>query len=217
VQQAVDTTEIDECAVIGEVLDDALDDSALFEVLEQLFTLFAVLGLDNRAAGNDNVVALLVELDDLELEILVLEVGGIADRADIDERARQEAADLAEVDGKTALDLAGDAPVDDLFVVVGFLEFDPGVMALGLFTRQAGCAEAVLDGVQRDFNLVTDGNFEVTVGVQKLFLRDDSLGLETGIHDNEIIAEIDDGTHDHRAGFEIEVGYTLFKEFCKAF
>jgi hypothetical protein len=112
VQQAVDTTEVDECAVVGQVLDDALDDCALFEILEQLFTLFTVLCLDNCTARNDNVVALLVELDDLEFEVLVFEVRGIANRADIDKRARQEAADLAEVDGETALDLAGDAAVE---------------------------------------------------------------------------------------------------------
>src|SRR5690606_34064311 len=70
VQQAVDTAEIDERAVIGEVFDDALQNGAFLEVLQQLLALGAVLFLDDRAPRDDDVVATLVELDDLELERL---------------------------------------------------------------------------------------------------------------------------------------------------
>ena len=41
VQQAVDAAEVDERAVLGEVLDDALDDRAFLQALEQLFALRA--------------------------------------------------------------------------------------------------------------------------------------------------------------------------------
>ena len=69
VQQAVDAAEVDERAVVGEVLDHALDDRAFLQLVEQLRALGAVFLLDDRAARHD-VVALLVELDDLELEVL---------------------------------------------------------------------------------------------------------------------------------------------------
>ena len=68
VQQAVDAAEVDERAVVGEVLDHALDDRAFLQLLEQLGALGAVFLLDDRATRHDDVVALLVELDDLELE-----------------------------------------------------------------------------------------------------------------------------------------------------
>ena len=91
VQQAVDAAEVDERAVIGEVLDDALEDRAFLQLLEQLLALDAVLALDHRTAGDDDVVALAVELDELELEFLAFEVGRVAHRAHVDQRARQEA------------------------------------------------------------------------------------------------------------------------------
>ncbi len=64
VQEAIDAAEVDERAVIGEVLDDALDDSTFLQTLEQLFALLGEFTLDHRATRNDDVVALAVELDD---------------------------------------------------------------------------------------------------------------------------------------------------------
>src|SRR5690606_9846200 len=87
VQQAVDAAEIDERTVVGQVLDDALQHRAFLERLEQLLALGTVLLLDDRAARHDDVVAPLIELDDLELERLTLERDGIADRTYVDERA----------------------------------------------------------------------------------------------------------------------------------
>ncbi len=102
VQQAVDAAEVHERAVVGEVLDDALEHRALLQVLQQRLALGAVLVLDDRAPRHDHVVALLVELDDLELERLAFERGRIADRAHVDERARQERANEVDVDGEAA-------------------------------------------------------------------------------------------------------------------
>src|SRR5690606_25331358 len=68
VQQAVHAAQVDERAVVGEVLDDTLDLLAFLQGFQQGFALGAVLGFQDTAAGNDNVVALLVQLDDLELE-----------------------------------------------------------------------------------------------------------------------------------------------------
>src|SRR5690606_8156666 len=74
VQQAVDATQVDERTVVGEVLDHALQHGALDQLLHQLLALFRVLALDHRTAGDDDVVALAVELDELELQLLALEV-----------------------------------------------------------------------------------------------------------------------------------------------
>src|SRR5262249_41499453 len=66
VQQAVDAAEIDERTVVGDVLDDALHDGALFQRLQQLGALFAHARLDDCAAREHDVIALAIELDDLE-------------------------------------------------------------------------------------------------------------------------------------------------------
>jgi hypothetical protein len=91
VQQAVDAAEVDERTVVGEVLDHALDDRAFLQLVEQLAALGAVFLLDDRAARDDDVVALLVELDDLELERLALEVARVAHGAHVHERTGRNA------------------------------------------------------------------------------------------------------------------------------
>src|SRR5262249_3427464 len=105
VQEAIDAAEVDERTVIGEVL----DDRAFLQALEQLFALLGELALDDRTARDDDVVALAIELDDLELELFAFEIGRIAHGAHVDERARQECADVLDVDSEAALDLAGNA------------------------------------------------------------------------------------------------------------
>ena len=66
VQQAVDAAEIDERAVVGDVLDHAVDDLALFEVLHQLLALLGAGLFQHGAAGDDDVAAAAIHLEDLE-------------------------------------------------------------------------------------------------------------------------------------------------------
>jgi hypothetical protein len=83
VEQTVDAAEIQEGAVVGQVLDDTLDLHAFFQVLQQGIALGAVFLFHHGAAGDDDIVALAVELDDLEFLLLAFEVGGVAHRAHI--------------------------------------------------------------------------------------------------------------------------------------
>ncbi len=143
VQQAVDAAEVHERTVIGEVLDDALDDGAFLQLVEQLRALGAVFLLHDRTTRNDDVVALLVELDDLELVDLAFEVARIAHGAHIDERTRQERTDEFDLDGEAALDAAVDEAGDDLALLERRLEALPGAGPLGLLARQARFTGAV--------------------------------------------------------------------------
>jgi hypothetical protein len=117
VQQAVDAAEVDECAVVGDVLDDALDDGAFLEVLEQLLALFAHGGFEHGTARHHDVVALAVELDDLELEFLPsYGVVSLTGRISTSEPGRKARMPL-DHDGQAALDLAGDGALDQGAVV----------------------------------------------------------------------------------------------------
>ena len=135
VQQAIDAAEVDERAVVGEVLDRALDHRAFLQVVHERRALGGEFLLHDRAARDHDVIALLVELDDLELERLALEVGGIAHRAHVDQRARQERAYVLDLDREAALHAAGDDAGDDLGLVEGLLEARPGAGAFGLLAR----------------------------------------------------------------------------------
>jgi len=47
VQQAVDTTEVNECTVVGKVLDNTFDFLTFLQIFQQLISFFAVLLLNN--------------------------------------------------------------------------------------------------------------------------------------------------------------------------
>src|SRR4051812_39480326 len=84
VQQAVDAAEIDERAIVGDVLHHAVDDLALFEILYQLLALFGARLFQHSAARDNNVAAAAIHLQDLERLIDVHQRCDVADRPDVD-------------------------------------------------------------------------------------------------------------------------------------
>ena len=217
VQQAVDAAEVHERTVVGEVLDHALDDRAFLQLVEQFRALGAVFLLHDRTARNDDVVALLVELDDLELVDLALEVARIAHGAHVDERARQERADELDLDGETALDAAVDEALDDLLLLERGLEALPGTGALGLLAGEARFAGAVLDAVQRDFDIVADGDFDFAAFVLELRDRDDGFGLESCAHHDDVGTDFDHASGEDLARANPLTREALFKHLGKTF
>src|SRR5436190_10773485 len=89
-KESVDATEIDERAEVGDVLDHALPDLVLLELLHQLLALAGTLGLEDHAARDDDVAAALVELDDLELVLLAQQLVDVRHATQRDLRAREE-------------------------------------------------------------------------------------------------------------------------------
>src|SRR6185369_70744 len=125
-QQTVDAAQIDERAVVGDVLDDALEDLALAEHVERVLLLFRVLFLEQRLARQHDVPALLVDLDDAHAQLLAAERVEIPHGTDVDLRAGEERAH-ADVDGQAALDALDDAADDDLTLRVGLLDLVPNL------------------------------------------------------------------------------------------
>ena len=87
VQQAVDAAEVDERTVVGDVLDDAVDNLAFFEVLHDFRTLLGAALFENGAARHDDVAAAAIHLEDLEGLRVVHQRGDVADRTDVDLRS----------------------------------------------------------------------------------------------------------------------------------
>src|SRR5688572_3445240 len=135
VQQPVDTAEVDERAVIRDVLHGAAQRFAFTKRLERGLLLLGVLFLEQRLAREDDVAALLVDLDDAHAELLPLQRVEVADRTDVDLRAGQERAH-ADIHGEAAFDSFDDAADDDLPVGVGFLDLVPDLHLLGLLARE---------------------------------------------------------------------------------
>ncbi len=148
VQQAVDAAEIDERAVVGDVLDDALEHLALGERLERVLLLLGVLLLEQRLAREHDVAALLVDLDDAHAQFLAAQRVEVAHRTHVDLRAGQERAH-ADVDREAALDALDDAADDDLALGVGLLDLVPDLHLLGFFAREDDVAFAILGALEQ--------------------------------------------------------------------
>src|SRR6185436_11132362 len=112
VQQTVDTAEIDERTVVGDVLDDAVDDLALGQLGHDLGALLGAGGLEDLAAGDDDVAAAPVHLQDLEGLRGVHERAHVAHRAHVHLAAGQEGNGAVQVDRKAALHLVEDDALD---------------------------------------------------------------------------------------------------------
>ena len=187
VQQAVDAAEVNERTVVGDVLDDALDDGTFLERREQLGAFFAHAGFHHGAAGHHDVVALAVELDHLEFEGLAFERGGVLDRTGVDERTGQEGADAVGHDGEAALDLAGDGAGDEFAGFESLLEVHPGSEALGLVARENGFAEAVFGRFDCHGNEVAGLHGHLAEVVLEFFDGHIGFGLEAGVHNDEVV------------------------------
>ena len=173
---------------------------------------------DDSAAADHDVVALAVQLDDLELERLAFQVHRIAYRTHVHQRARQECADVLDVDGETALDLAGDLAGDGLFLVEGLLEVVPHHGTLGLLTGELGLAEAVFQGVEGNLHLVADLHFQLSALVLELLDRDDAFALEASVDHDDVVADFHNDTRDDRARLQLGDGLlALFKQLGKTF
>ena len=183
VQQAVDPAEIDERAVVGDVLDDAGEDLALGQRVERVLLLLRVLLLEEDLAREHDVAPLLVDLDDAHAQLLAAQGIEVANGADVDLRAGQERAD-ADVHGETALDPLDDPADDDLALGIGLLDLVPNLHLLGFFAREDDVAFAVFGALEQHVDGVARLNGNLTRLVDELVHGDDPLGLVTDVDDD---------------------------------
>src|SRR5713226_2617673 len=222
VQEAVDAAEIDEGAVIGDVLDHAGEDLAFLERGDQLGALLGPAFLEHGAARHHDIAARAVHLEDLEGLRRAQQGGDVANRADIDLAARQEGAGAVEIDGEAALDAAEDDAGDALVALERLLKQGPGLLAARLLARELRLAVLVLHPLEEDLDGVADLDVGLMArrlaGGGELLEIDAALGFEADIDQHRIILDRDDATLDDGAfeaarpaqGLIQQSGETLF-------
>src|ERR1700722_2334508 len=135
VQQAIDAAEIDERAVVGDVLHHAIKNHAFLEALDQFAALLRAGLLQHGAAGHHDVAAGAVHLEDLERLGRTHQRAHVAHRADIHLTAWQERHGAPEIDGEATLHPAVDRAVDALLGLERLFQIGPGLLAASLLAR----------------------------------------------------------------------------------
>ena len=202
VDEAVHAAEVHE----GTEVDDRGHDTAAalagLEVLEELLALLALGLLQPRPAGQDHVVAVLVELDDLGLEDLA-DVGlQVTDPTQLDEGGGQEAPE-ADVEDETTLDDLDDGAGDHALGLLDLLDLAPGLLVLGPLLGQDQAAVLVLLGEDQRVQAVAQGHDLGGVDVvadRQLTAGDHALGLVPDVQQDLVVVDLD-----HRAGDELAV------------
>ncbi|MBD5633754.1 MAG: hypothetical protein IAI49_04665 [Candidatus Eremiobacteraeota bacterium] len=127
------------------------------ERAEQFGLLRVELFFEDEALREDDAVALVIEIDHLEAQVLAHELFEISDRLAADLRGRNEAAH-AEIDEDAALDHLRDGRFDHFVVLVRRNHFFPRLERAGAAFAEEQRAFFV-DPVDHDFELVADFEF----------------------------------------------------------
>ena len=171
---------------------------------QQSFALGAVFGFQDAAARNDNVVALLVELDNFELEFFAFQVSGIAHWTDVNQGTWQERTDAVNVDSEAAFNLTVDNALNHFLSCEGCFQNNPALGALGFFTGQLGFTKAIFNRVQRNVYFVTDLDGQLASVVVELLERNDALGLQASVYGYPVTVDINDDTGDDGTRLQVE-------------
>ena len=157
--------------------------------------LLRALGFDQLAAGEHDVLALLVQLDDLALEGLALVNAQVFRRDDVDLGAGQECLD-ADVEHQAALDHGLDLAADEAALVENLDDLFPVLLLRGLFLGEDDHALVVFEALEQDFDFVADFQF---VGLVEFAEADDALGLVADVDEDFVGTLLQDASADDTA------------------
>src|SRR5208282_1512827 len=155
VQEAVNAVEINESAEVGDVLDRALADVARGHFGEELLAALGAFLLDQLAAGQDDVLPLLIDFDDLEVVGVAQVLGEVLRGENVNLRGREKGLD-ADVDEQTAFDDGFDFAGDGAAFVADGEDAFPVLFELRLLLGEDDHALLVLKFLDQDIYLIAD-------------------------------------------------------------
>src|SRR5690606_3113767 len=199
VQQAVDAAEINERAVIGDVLDHAFADFAFLQLADDFGAFRSTALFEHGAARDDDVAALAVHLQDRERLHDVHQRADVANRTDVHLRTRKERVGAAEVDSEAALHAADERTVDGFLRSERLLEARPGFFAARFLAADDSVTERVFDTVEINFDDVARLRLAGAVVDEEFTERDSAFGLEANIDNDEIVFDRNHGGRHHAA------------------
>src|SRR5699024_420101 len=154
--------------------------------------------LEPGTAGQDHIVAVLVEHDALGLDLLADVGGEVADATHHDHRCGQEAAH-SDVDEQAPLDELDDRADDNAIVFLDLLDVAPGALVLSALLREHETAFLVLLLENEGLDLVPDlddfAGIDIVLDGQ-LAGEDDAFRLVSDVNEDLVAVNLDDGSFD---------------------
>jgi hypothetical protein len=187
VEEAVHAVEVHEHTEVGDVLDHADDLVARGDAVEELLALFGALGLDDFAAGEDDVFALVVDLDDLEFVNLADVFVEVLRRDDVDLAAGEEGFD-ADVDHEAAFDDALDLAFDETAFLEDLGDLFPVLLVGGFLFGEDDHAFVIFEAFEEDFDFVAD----LDVFVFEFVGGDGAFGLVADVDEDDLGFDFED-------------------------
>ena len=183
-QQAIKPAKVDERAVLGEILDHSSEDRAFFQMLQRLSTLFLLRTLEQFLAGNNNVAALFIELDDGDFDRLSLHAVEVANRAQVHLRAGQKSVRAHNVHGQAALDSIDHHALNRLLLVMSFFDLIPGMNALRLLMRKVNVTFLSLALLAHYVDFIAGLDFRLALMVEHFRKRQHAFRLRANVHNH---------------------------------
>ena len=161
-----------------------------------MVALLGLLFFQQLLARGHDVAALLVQLDDADIDLVTLQAIEIAHRAQINLRTGQKGARAQNVDGQAALDAIDDARLDRSLIVEGLLDLVPGAQALRLLVREVDVALFGVAGLAHHGDLVAALNGHVAFVVLEFRDRNHALGLVADVDHHILRRDFQHGAGD---------------------
>ena len=207
--QAVDAAEVDERAEIGQTHDDAFANLSDLERVEQLLLLRLQLFFEHEPLREHDAMALVIEIDHFQAQMLADELVEIADRLAADLRGRNEAAH-AEIDEHAALDDLRDGRFDHFVAFVRFDDFLPRLERAGAALGEKERSVQLVDAMDHHFERVADvQQFRIDCE-RELAERKDAFGLAADVDEHFVLIFLDD-----RAGEDLALVENLERFFVE--
>src|SRR6185312_3591647 len=191
VQQAIDSAEVDESAVIGEILNGAGEDGVFAEVLHGGGALVVEFVLEDFLAADDDIASFFVELDDSDIQLLAEVAVEIAHGADFKLRAGQKCLD-ADVDSQPAFHSAYDSALDGSLFISCFFNGIPDAKPLRALVADQVAALGFL-ALDHDLNNVAGIELDGAGMIGDLIEWDEPLRLQADINHQVLVCLLNDG------------------------
>ena len=198
VDQPVHAAQVHECTEVDDAGYHARPDLARTQVVEEVLALLLLGLFQPGSPGQDDVVAVLVELDDLGLDGGVHVGLQVAHAAQLDQGGGEEATE-SDVDDQATLDDLDHRAVDHAVAFLDVLDAPPGAFVLGTLLGEDEAALVVLAVDHHGLDALTDGNDLTgvhTVADRQLARRDDALRLVPDVQENLVPVDPHDGALD---------------------